>query len=706
MRAGISMRRQAAALVLAALTSLASAAGIATAAVPSPEPTVPSLALPKPVEKRLANGLRVVVFTSTRLPLVQMQLLVPAGSASEPDSLPGLAALTAQLVRRGTSSRTAEQFDTEAAQLGASFATSATRDYALAGCAVGAAHAEQALELLSDAALSAIFNDEAFENGRHEVATTLRQQSQDIAALVDDRVWAAAFGSHPYAHAMHGDIDALLATRAEAVRTFHREHWRPDRAVLAIAGDITPERAFAAAEEWFGRWAGRAVADAPHTAPAPLASVRVIDLADAPYSEIRLAAIAPGRGAAAWPAWQVLAYGLEHGGLPAGFHATLTPQDMASLLVVSGPVPNDSVTAWTTRARHAIEHAATLAAGPQALATLREAAAAAYPLPLETLGSLVSQWQAADHAGLAADGLQQTPERLRAVTAEAYSAASSALVHGSTITAAGPGEKLRRALATFGKVEDLAISEARVAHPTLAVATPEQRRAGRIALKTAVLAHGGAVRLAAARTVVNEGDMTLYAAGNDLQGSFSLVRVDPERLSFATKLLKFENRQTLVGDKGWSLSLNDSAVLAEVDTTAIATLRATLNGDIVHLLRAAQAATDVAARGRESIGGRNCDLVDFTSLDARRVRFAIDRLSHRILAVDTVPGDDGAWHDRRLYSDFRQVGGLVLPYAEDRFLSGERVSTFATRVAAINKPIPPDLFRRPRVVGGILLPGE
>ena len=703
------MRRMILPLLVVAMTA-PSAVGAPPAHAAAPavvlEPVAPPLTLPRPAQLRLENGLRVVVLRTSRLPVVQMQLLVPAGSAEEPDSLPGLAALTAQIVRRGTTSRSHEQFDAEAAQLGATFASSSNRDYALLGCAVGASRMEQGLELMSDAALGAVFADNEFESARKEVVALLRQQSQDVGAIADDRVWAAAAGSHPYAHQNRGDIDALIATKAEMVRTFHREHWRPDRAVLAIAGDVTPERAFAAAKEWFGRWAGRAVASRAPGAPQPHPGVRLIDLAGAPYSELRFVALAPGRGEPAWPAWQVLAQGLDHGALPDGFHATLSSQRLAGLLIVSGAAPNDSVAAWSARVRRALARAAAIAGDAPVFAKWRDDAAAAFPLQLETLGALLSQWQAADQAGMSADALEQTAAQLRGVTPEMFAAAAQSLTRALTIVAAGPGAKLRGSLAALGKVEDLAITQVREQRAAYAVPTAEQRRLGRAAASAAVLAHGGALKLAAAHALVNEGDMTLFAAGQNLQGSFSLVRVDPNRLSFATKLLQFENRQTLVGDKGWSFSRSDTASLVDVDSVAVATMQATLRGDLVHLLRSSQSASDIALRGRETIGSRVCDQVDFTTAEGVRARFAIDRVSHRVLAVDTVPDEDGVWHDRRMFSDFRQVGGLWLPFSEERSVSGERVSLFATRMAAVNGPVPGSLFVRPEVLHGQVLPAK
>ena len=69
--------------------------------------------LPVPVARTLPNGLRIVVFQRPGLPIVQAQLQVAAGLSVEEPGHAGLAYLTAQLLRQGTTSRSADDFATE-----------------------------------------------------------------------------------------------------------------------------------------------------------------------------------------------------------------------------------------------------------------------------------------------------------------------------------------------------------------------------------------------------------------------------------------------------------------------------------------------------------------------------------------------------------------------------------------------------------------
>jgi zinc protease len=70
-------------------------------AVAAPVPA----ALPTPVEKTLANGLRVIVAKSSDLPLITADLTVRGGASADPAGLAGTSSLTADLLTEGTKTR-------------------------------------------------------------------------------------------------------------------------------------------------------------------------------------------------------------------------------------------------------------------------------------------------------------------------------------------------------------------------------------------------------------------------------------------------------------------------------------------------------------------------------------------------------------------------------------------------------------------------
>ena len=689
------------------LALLLSLHAVAAPAAPAPAPAVPPLRLQEPVSRTLPNGLRVVVFPASSLPIVQAQLLVPAGSAEEPDSLPGLAALTARIIQSGSSSRTSAQLAADLATVGATFAINAQRDHALAACGSRSATFEAALEILADVVVSPRLGEESFENARRSLVQQLRSRAQSEARIADDRVWAAAFDPHPYAHPEAGDLDGLLATNLDHVRTFVRDRWRPDRAVLAIAGDVTPERAFAAAEDAFGRWAGRVSADRQRPAPAPATGVQLLDLAGSPRAEVRVAVRGPGRAAAELPAWMVAAAALEERLQGTAASVSFSPLRDASLLVISESAPADSVRAVADRLLRALRAFAAAPPAGEAAKSVQRRVAQSLPLDLETIGARLSRWQADDFAGLPAGAVARTLAALASPSLEVAPVAR-ALAASPTVFVAGPAEKLRPLLEPLGSLVVVPIGARRSSRPdSLAAPTDEELSAGKAAIAVVVAAHGGAAKLAAAKVVVHEGDMGIEARGQTVEGQFSTVRADPSRYSQSTRMLSFEVRQVLDGDEGWMLAVGDSAELTPADSADVRSMRAALNNDLVHLLRAASAAgAGAALRGSETIGAATCDLLDFTGHGGQRLRLAIDRSTRRVVAADAGLGSDVRWHERRRFSEWKTVLGLVLPAFEERFVDGQRVNYFRSRVITVNAALNESLFRKPTVGGGQLAPAR
>jgi hypothetical protein len=334
-------------------------------------------------------------------------------------------------------------------------------------------------------------------------------------------------------------------------------------------------------------------------------------------------------------------------------------------------------------------------------------AAQAIPLTLETMGARLSRWQADDFAGLPAGSVTQT---IATLTSPALDLApvARALPAPPAVFVAGPAEKLRPLLAPLGAVTAVPLTIRRSNMPdSLPPPTDAELAAGRSEMAAVVTAHGGAKRLAAAMSSVSEGQMGVEARGQKVEGQYSVVRVEPMRFSQSTKMMTFEVRQVLDGDAGWMLSVGDSASLADADSAEVGSMRAMFHNDLIHLLRAASSAEGRAAkRGSETIDNRPCELVDFTGFGGQRLRFAIDRQTHRVVAVDAGLGKDLRWHERRRFSEWKTVLGLSLPAFEERFLDGERVSFLRARILTVNPKLDDNLFKKPMVVRGQLIPGR
>jgi zinc protease len=148
--------------------------------------------------RTLANGLTVAVLEDHRLPIVQIQLLLPAGLAQESPEQSGIANLTAQMLAAGTASRDAQSFSDAVQELGGTLGSSVARDNTTLNGAFLASDFEAGLELMADAALHPRFGEEQFASVRNQVASALDRARRDPRAIAEDQLWAAVFGQHPF----------------------------------------------------------------------------------------------------------------------------------------------------------------------------------------------------------------------------------------------------------------------------------------------------------------------------------------------------------------------------------------------------------------------------------------------------------------------------------------------------------------------------
>ncbi|VVS97398.1 Peptidase M16 [Sphingomonas sp. EC-HK361] len=276
----------AASVVTAPLTPPADIAVVTPASaadrVAPPAPATPvATAVPTPSETRLANGLRVITVERHGVPLVTAELVALGG---EGDAMPaGTASLTADLLTKGTTTRSATQIARAAEMLGASLSSDAGRDGSSLGITVRSSALAPALGIMADVAQHPAFAADEIERARGQAidaATLSFKDPADLARMTANR---AVYGSGAYATAEDGTPKSLKAIARGQVAASYAAAWRPDRVALVVAGDVTPAEARRLAEASFGSWKanGAAPAATAKLAAAPAPRVVVVDMPDA-----------------------------------------------------------------------------------------------------------------------------------------------------------------------------------------------------------------------------------------------------------------------------------------------------------------------------------------------------------------------------------------------------------------------------------------
>ncbi|MCS6987307.1 MAG: insulinase family protein [Sphingomonadaceae bacterium] len=286
------------------LRILAMALALALPHAPA-RPAPPPAPLPALVERveipfetfTLRNGLRVVVHTDRKTPMVAVSVWYAVGSADEPAGLKGFAHLFEHLMFNGSGGWDGEYFAPleEAGGTQMNGTTSFDRTNYFQNVPTGALDLALFLEADRMGNLLPAVTQAKLDNQRAVVLNEKRQSDNRPHGLLGYALFAALFPEgHPYRHLTIGVEADLKAATLDAVRDWFRTHYGPENAVLVLAGDIDVPTARAKAERWFGaipRGPGPARPAAPLP---PTAGVRETLHDRVPQARLTIGWTAPG----------------------------------------------------------------------------------------------------------------------------------------------------------------------------------------------------------------------------------------------------------------------------------------------------------------------------------------------------------------------------------------------------------------------------
>lgn len=249
------------------LGALVLGAGVLTAQ--EPFPTSPPTAAPlRPVQfppfrtVALPNGMTLLLVENHEQPTLSVSVSFRAGNAYDPRGKEGVAAFVAELLTKGTPTRTAEQIAATIEGVGGSLSAGAGDDFFTVSSDVLSDHAELAFTLLGDVTRRPTFPAEELELARTRFLSSLEVELSQPSSIAGRAFQKEIYGSHPYGRTT--SAAAYRAITREDVVSFASRRLRPTGALLVVAGDITLARARQLATSAFGTWQG--------AAPAPLAA--------------------------------------------------------------------------------------------------------------------------------------------------------------------------------------------------------------------------------------------------------------------------------------------------------------------------------------------------------------------------------------------------------------------------------------------------
>src|SRR5262244_3020106 len=237
--------------------------------------------LPRLFETATPGGLQIVIARRGPLPLATIHLVLRAGSSTDPPGKRGLAEFVAELLRRGTRRRSADEINEAVEFYGAALSCGADEDTLSVRISTPSEHLGTMLQIVSELVREPSFPPKEVAAARERLVAQLANDVDDPALLADRALLRALWGDHPYGHDVVGTPrDAASFVRRDAV-DFHRARFGPRVGLLIIVGMIEPRQARVWAERAFARWSG-GPKSLPHLPPARVPAIPGTLLVDKP----------------------------------------------------------------------------------------------------------------------------------------------------------------------------------------------------------------------------------------------------------------------------------------------------------------------------------------------------------------------------------------------------------------------------------------
>lgn len=238
--------------------------------------TAQSLRLPPHEKVVLKNGLTVLLLEKHGVPMINVYGIVKTGAVADPVGEEGLASVTAGLLRKGTKTRTAQQFAADLDFIGGSFDAEAGADFSMVSAEFLTKDLDRGLNLFADALLQPTFPKEEVDKLLAQDLDGVRSAKDDPRQVLFLYYDAYLYGAHPYGRPTEGDEISLKRIQRDAIVKFYETNYAPANMLLAVAGEFHGVEMRKKLEEALGGWSGKPVAALAVPAAAPIKGKRLL----------------------------------------------------------------------------------------------------------------------------------------------------------------------------------------------------------------------------------------------------------------------------------------------------------------------------------------------------------------------------------------------------------------------------------------------
>ncbi|MGD0871192.1 MAG: pitrilysin family protein [Bryobacteraceae bacterium] len=631
-------------------------------------PPVKPIVTPPMEPLTLDNGMRVFVVEDHDAALINGVAVVRTGNLFDPKDRVGLAVLTGQVMRTGgTRTRTADQLTLLLENMAATLNSGIGESSGTVSFSGLEETADALLGAFKEVLTEPEFRQDKVEQARQQLRATLVRGNEDAALVLRREFTNTVYGKDtPYGWPLEfAGVDRI--TRGD-LQSFYKRYYFPKNTMVAVWGDFDAAQMKAKIEKLFADWTAEQapVADFPKVSSVAAGTFLVKkseptltqfmmgalggDYRDRDFAALEVMAEVLGGGATSRLARRLRQ---ETGGTASANWAANF--DHPGLFQISGSVPTSQTVKALRAARAETAGMRSAEVSEEELKAAKDRVLDRLVYAFDTKAKAIERLMMYEYFGYPRDFTQQYQRALEGVTrADVLRVAKervdpdkwTLVVVGNPITFDEPLDRLGAPVTPI----DLTMV---VPKPAAALADEANRQRGKDLLERAQAAAGGAEKLAAVKDYTLEASFQFDAGAGGIEVTETDRWMAPSHFRQDSVMPSGKISAYIDGDSGWIATPQGPGALAGTQLKQV-------QGDEFRAFFPMLLSDRTVGRAVKAVDDRTVEISDKSGQVVRLVMDPHTGLPQSAL-YDTATAT-GAIAVTETYSDYREVGGLKLPF--------------------------------------------
>lgn len=187
------------------------------------------------------NGAELLGTQSMEMPIVALEIKLPAGERQAPEGKIGIAALTASVLQDGTTEHTSEQLQAQLDSLGSDIHIVAS-NYTTSIIATSLTkNLDPTLAIVKEMLFQPAFKSSDFERSKQQLLDSLHYQYQSPAWLAKQATKQVLFSETVFAQPRDGTASSITSISLSDIKAFYERYYTPHGAQVVVVGDVTKD---------------------------------------------------------------------------------------------------------------------------------------------------------------------------------------------------------------------------------------------------------------------------------------------------------------------------------------------------------------------------------------------------------------------------------------------------------------------------------